>query len=68
MDKEEIVRRLVETYNDRDELHTAYKEKMKEIILIAFCDFQEYANRNEDFDVIKWIENFVEERFRPSKE
>ena len=66
-DKEKLVRELVDTFNDRDELHIAYKVKMKEIILMAICEFIEYLNQDEtklDLDMVKWIDKFVEEKFR----
>jgi len=68
--KEKIVRDLVNTFNDRDELHVAYKEKMKDILLHCICEFMEFLDesaKNEiEIDLDKWINNFVEERFKPS--
>ena len=68
MDKKKLVEDLVNTFNDRDELHLAYKEKMKEIITYAFLEFGNFANDNPDAtgeDVEKWIDYFVEEHFKP---
>ncbi len=67
-DREEIVRNLVNTFNDRDKLHIAYKAKMKEIIKNALYEFIAYYHKNPDIDtpdIEEWINNFVEERFRP---
>ena len=68
MDKEQIVRDLVNTFNDRDELHVAYKIKMKEIITLATIEFINFIKINpnaEDADIFEWINNFVEEKFKP---
>jgi hypothetical protein len=66
-DKEKLVRDLVNTFNDRDELHKSYKSKMKEIILMSIVEFIEFFKNNEcktNLDVIQWVDKFVEERFR----
>lgn len=65
---EKIVKDLVNTFNDRDELHIAYKAKMKNIILYAFDEIGKFHEENPDMDemdVIKFVNNFVEERFKP---
>ncbi len=68
--KEKIVRDLVNTFNDRDELHKAYKEKMKHI----FADFvSAYLECRTDKDCSKisledFIDAYVETRFTPSDE
>ena len=67
--KEKIVRDLVNTFNERDELHAEYKARMKIILLDFYYDSAyadpEFATRE---DLISFIENFVETRFKPSKE
>ncbi len=67
-DKEKIVRDLVNTFKDRNEIHIAYKEKMKEILSHCICEWMQFITENIDneTDVEKWINNFVEERFKPS--
>jgi hypothetical protein len=68
-DKEKLVRELVDTFKDRNELHEAYKKKMKGIILCVFSEFSRFAeevgedNINEE-SIANWIDNFVEERFK----
>ena len=62
-EREKLVRDLVNTFNDRNELHIAYKVKMKEIIKNVLYEFGSYCSENPDIE--EWINNFVEERFRP---
>lgn len=64
IDKEKMVRELVDTFNDKDELHIAYKKKMKGIITLALVSFIEDAN-NEDADIFidAWVNDFVEKYF-----
>ena len=67
-EREKLVRDLVNTFNDRNELHIAYKVKMKEIIKNVLYEFGSYCSENPDIepsDIEEWINNFVEERFRP---
>ena len=68
--KEKIVRDLVNTFNDRDDLHSAYKHKMKQIISLALGEFLLfYAESSRSMNEISdWVDNFVEERFKPSDE
>lgn len=63
-EKEKLVRDLVNTYNDRDELHIAYKERMKSIFF-AFFEFM--SEKNENLSLEEWIDSFVEERFKPEE-
>ncbi|MCF1193150.1 hypothetical protein LRR18_16295 [Mangrovimonas sp. AS39] len=65
MDKEKLVRDLVNSFKDRDELHTTYKKRMKEIISSAFINFFNDCN-NCEVSISEWVDNFVEERFKPS--
>jgi hypothetical protein len=67
-DKEKIVRGLVNTFHDRNELHIAYKKRMK-VIFSQFIDaFVVHAESLEDheadFDIAVFIDRFVEERFK----
>lgn len=67
-EREKIVKDLVNTFNDRDELHEAYKSRMKEIILYAMNELGQFYEDNPDIDeidLVSWIDNFVEERFKP---
>lgn len=69
-ERERIVRDLINTFNDRDELHEACKSKMKEIITYAIIEFTNLIDENpnvNDGDIYEWINKFVEERFRPAK-
>jgi len=65
MDKEKLVRDLVNTFNDRDQLHVAYKEKMKSIFFYFSEALASEVETKEDFDLMKFIDSFVEERFTP---
>jgi len=70
-DKEKLVRDLVNTFNDRDELHVAYKQKMKDIIaetISEFIVFLAESQPDDDQMIADWIDNFVEERFKPSED
>lgn len=67
MDREKLVRDLINTFNDRNELHIAYKEKMKGIILHAFQCFSEDIENGDLMPLEEWIDNFVEERFKVQK-
>jgi hypothetical protein len=68
-EKEKLVKDLVNTFNDRDVLHAAYKEKMKHIITYAIIEFVNMINEKEeeitDECIAKFINNFVEEKFKP---
>lgn len=67
MDKEKIVRELVDTFSNRSELHKAYKEKMKLIIKECIHDFLVDMVEKDNFlttdQLENWIDNFVETRF-----
>jgi hypothetical protein len=65
MDKEKLVRDLVDTFNDHDQLHVAYKEKMKSIFFYFSEVLASEVETKEDFDLMKFIDSFVEERFTP---
>lgn len=72
MDKEKLVRDLVNTFEDRDILHFMYKKKMREILSIFIGEFlgiflKNQKIENDDFEIYleKWIDDFVEERFKP---
>ncbi len=68
MDNEKIVRDLVNTFNDRDELHESYKEKMKGILLDFIVNYYvNYKDQKEGILVEDFIDLYVEERFRPEK-
>lgn len=65
--KEKLVRALVNTFNDRDELHIEYKKKMKEILSIFASALAQriIAEEEKEFDLREFIDIFVEERFKP---
>lgn len=66
--KEKLVRDLVNTFNDRDELHAAYKERMKDILLIFALKLSTYAMERENdshLDMEEFVHNFVETHFKP---
>ena len=63
-DKEELVRKLVSTFNTRDELHEAYKTKMKQILRIAIYQLGEDIEDVPNLDLNEWINQFVELTFR----
>lgn len=71
MDNEKIVRDLVNTFNDRDHLHLAYKNRMKYILLNFFCaihvEYESYSNEIDPDDLMKFIDTYVEEHFKPEK-
>ncbi len=67
-DKKKLVEDLINTFKDRDHLHESYKGTMKEIIAYAFSEFATFANENPmstGQEVEKWINDFVEEKFKP---
>jgi hypothetical protein len=70
-DNEKIVRDLVNTFNDRNELPIASKGKMKQI-LFQFTDSFIVALNNDKLDtqlsIWEFIDQFVEERFKPQEE
>ena len=71
-DKEKLVRDLVDTYEDGNERHQAYKKMMKNIITIAIGDFFDFLDEHQDNldlsqeQLNKWVSNFVEDRFKPA--
>ena len=70
MDKEKLVRDLVNTFDDRDSLHKAYKERMKNIIEYAIYDFMHFLmkineNEIEKSSMKEWIDDWVEKNFKP---
>ena len=64
-DKEELVRRLVNTFNTREELHESYKRRIKEVLRIAIYQLGEDIEDVPNLDLNEWIEQFVELRFAP---
>ena len=66
--KKELMKELIDTLENRNDLHSIYKEKQKDIISTAFACFivdTECLNK-DDIDsefMNKWINDFVEERF-----
>jgi len=68
--KEKIVRDLVNTFNDRDELHEAYKLRMKEIFANFIGCYLGYRS-SEDCrkkSLKEFIDWYVETNFKPSDE
>lgn len=68
--KEKIVKDLVNTFNDRDELHKAYKERMKAILWDFMSDYLECRSDKEcsKISLVEFIDAYVETRFKPSDE
>lgn len=66
-DKEKLLKDLVNRFNDRDELHNSYKEKMKSI-LYNFADAIILAMSEDEIttelSIWEFVEKFVEERFK----
>jgi hypothetical protein len=63
MDKEKIVRDLVNTFNDRDELHIAYKAKLKKILInfaLALEEYEEDAPSKEGISLYEFVDVYVE--------
>lgn len=63
-----ILQNLLNTFESNEGLHEIYKNKMKEIIEWVFIEFGEFLKENEDYEALdlgEWINNFVEEHFRP---
>lgn len=65
--REQIVKDLVNTFNDRDALHEAYKEKMKEVIATALCEFLIAIATEPETDAGEWTDEFVETRFKAER-
>ena len=67
-----LVEDLVNTFNDRDELHEAYKVRLAKIICIAlneFADFAENCKENKlEMTVMDWCKDFVEQRCKKEPE
>jgi hypothetical protein len=69
--KKQIVEDLVNTFNDRDHLHTAYKKKLSSIIYLAIQSFLEHAENFSDgseINVGDWCDQFVERTCRKQEE
>ncbi len=66
-DKEKLVKDLVNTFNDRDELHIVYKEKMKGILESFIYDLGEEEGIDSEKELKQFISDWVELRFRPEK-
>jgi hypothetical protein len=66
--KEKLVRNLVNTFNDRDELHIAYKKQVKDMLLFAFSSYVSYIDSmiEKDVPLEPWIDKFIEENFKPN--
>lgn len=67
LEKEQLIRDLISTFKDRDELHTAFKEKIKSILQYAFYEFirDVATNQDKEITVETFIEEFVENNFKP---
>ena len=68
--KEKLVRDLVNTFNDRDELHEAYKKKMKEIFSDLISVYLECRSDAEcsKISLTDFIDAYIETRFKPRDE
>jgi len=66
MDKEKIVRDLVNSFDSRSELHQTYKKRLKDMMMDCIENFLSEYIEKDNFstyeDVEKWIDNFVESR------
>jgi len=63
----QLIEDLVNTFQDREAVHKAYKSKMKEIIsytLMVFFEFMHNNPKSEPGDVLEWVNNFVEKTFK----
>jgi hypothetical protein len=74
--KERIVRDLMSTFEDRNELHAEYKQRMKDIILISISyvlgKIEEHALANDgvpsEIEICQFVNEFVENHFEMAKE
>lgn len=68
--KEKLVRDLVNTFNDRDELHMAYKKRMKHILADFIESYMESRTDQDlrELSLTDFIDAYVETRFKPSDE
>lgn len=74
--KEMVVRDLISTFEDRSVLHTEYKKRMKEIILISSSyvlkKIEEHVLANgigpSEIEIHQFINEFVESSFKMEKE
>jgi len=74
--KKKIIKDLMSTFEDRSALHEAYKEKMKDIILISvsyvLVKVEEYIFAHGkvpcEIEIYKFISEFVESHFEMEKE
>ncbi len=69
MDRELLVRQLVDSFDSRSDLHKAYKGKVKRMMMDCIQEFLNEYIEKDNFstyeDLEKWVENFVETRFKP---
>ena len=64
--KEKLVRDLVNTFNDGDELHKAYKKKMTDILFQCFEYYADWLKKDGPMPELKdIIDQFVEIHFKP---
>jgi hypothetical protein len=71
MNKKQLVEDLVSTFEDRNALHAAYKEKMKGILLMAIVEFIVHSaelKEGEPLDPEGWVDSFVESHFKRDDE
>lgn len=74
--KKRIVRDLTYTFEDRNELHATYKQRMKDIILISISyvlgKIEEHALAHDselsEIEIYQFIHEFVENNFEMAKE
>lgn len=66
-DREKMVHDLVATFKDMNELHIVYKERMKNIIGYAVSCLAKDIDK-ADFNLKKWVDQFVEENFKAENE
>lgn len=71
--KEKLVRDLLSTFDDRNDLHEAYKKKMKEILENFIYSLVQSSLGNKKFDKIslydlrEFINLYIENHCRPEK-
>ena len=64
MDKEKLVKDLIDTFKDDAEIHLAYKDRMRQLIADALISLGKDATEKPDLNLIEWIQNFVDNRFK----
>lgn len=71
MDREKLIRETIERFKDQEDLHQAYKNRMKGILLLAIAEVIGHVvslKEGDPFDIEEWVDKYVEENTKGSKD